>query len=136
MVTHMDCASKQWHFQVFRRTSVVTPEIKTRGMQKQVDVSILQPLGLAVVIDDTKHTSCYSLAGLSSICLLQSALPSSTLLSVQIRFQAETKFLGSLYSNNKQAKSRARPALQRSRQVSATALGCTAGVCSRFPTDV
>lgn len=73
-------------------------------MQKQVNVSILQPLGFAVAIGDLKHISCYSLAKLLSICLVQSALPSSTLISIQIKFQAEAEFLGkSLYSNNQKA---------------------------------
>lgn len=88
---------------VFQDTSVVTPEIKAQRMPTQASVPILQPLGFAVVIGDLKHTSWYSLARLLSICLVQSALPSSTFILIQTKFQAEAKFSGkSLYSNNKQ----------------------------------
>lgn len=91
--------------QVFQDTSVVIPEIKTQGMQKRAKVSIPQPLGFAVAIGDVKHTSWYSLARLLSIRFVQSALPSSTFISIQIKFQAEAKFLGkSLYLNHKQVR--------------------------------
>lgn len=75
--------------QVFQHTSVVIPEIKTQGMQKEVNVSVVQLLSFAVVMGDLTHISFYSLALMLSICLIQSTLPSSTLISIQIKFQTE-----------------------------------------------
>lgn len=113
-------------FWVFQDTSVVIHECRTQGMQRQVNVSILQPLGFMIVIGDLKHV-------MLSIFLLLSALPSSTLFhSDQIPGRSqilEEKFV--LKQENQRSHDTAVP----QRQISST-LSCSTDTFSWFPTDI
>lgn len=121
---------------VLQDTSVVIPEFKTQGMQRQVNVSILQPLRLMTMTGDFKKVTLF----ISKTAINMPPFNSPSLFYpffVLIKFQAEAKFLGrSLYWNKKTRKIREHMILQYSRYTWATTLSCSSNSFSWFPSDI